>query len=603
MNVTKLAEEAIYHVARGIRALEARNAYLFDVCGDDTALLDRVDALLRVCEQEPSFLEVSPHDARAGAPGPIDRPGTSIGSYRLMEQIGEGGMGVVYVAEQQVPVRRKVALKLIKAGKDSRQVLARFGAERQALALMDHPNIAKVLEAGATEQGRPYFVMELVKGVPITRFCDQERLTPRERIELFIPVCQAAQHAHQKGIIHRDLKPSNVLVGLYDGKPVPKVIDFGVAKASGLKLTEATMFTVFGTVIGTPEYMSPEQAQLDNVDIDTRSDIYSLGVLLYELLTGTTPLDRKWLRQSTFLEVLRVIRDEEPPAPSSRLSKTAELPSIAAHRSVEPRRLMGLVQGELDWIVMKALEKDRARRYETADGLASDLRRYLDDEPVQACPPSAWYRFGKFSRRNKAALVAVGLIAMAVLVGIGMLALSNVLITREKNQTALALSQAKASESVAKAQGTLAQARYREVQESLARQTSETARQAFEKEQIGPGLLWTIESWRAAREAEQPALQRAARANLDAGNQRGTQAPRSGQGSGAGQASRRARAGQRHLLEHTGRGALPSGRRQGGLGGLVEVDRAPRRWRRLRLDLPGHGPLAARSSAASAHLV
>ena len=286
-------------------------------------------------------------------------------------------MGTVYMAEQTQPVRRTIALKLIKAGMDSRQVLARFGAERQALALMDHPNIAKVLDAGTTEQGRPYFVMELVKGIPITKFCDEHRLTLRERLELAIPVCHAVQHAHQKGIIHRDFKPSNVLIALYDGKPVPKVIDFGVAKATGPRLTDQTLYTEFGAVVGTLEYMSPEQAELNQLDIDTRSDIYSLGVLLYELLTGSTPLEHKRLKEVVFLEVLRVIREEESPRPSMRLSTTEELPSIAACRNIEPRKLSGLMRGELDWIVMKALEKDRNRRYETANGLAADLRRYL----------------------------------------------------------------------------------------------------------------------------------------------------------------------------------------------------------------------------------
>ena len=304
---------------------------------------------------------------------------------------------------------------------DSRQVLARFGAERQALALMDHPNIAKVFDAGTTDSGRPYFVMELVKGIPITRFCDERRLTTRERLELAIPVCQAVQHAHQKGIIHRDLKPSNVLIALYDGKPVPKVIDFGVAKATGPRLTDQTLYTEFGAVVGTLEYMSPEQAELNQLDIDTRSDIYSLGVLLYELLTGSTPLDRKRLKQGAILEMLRVIREEESPRPSMRLSTTEELPSIAACRHIEPRKLSGLMRGELDWIVMKALEKDRNRRYETANGLAADLRRYLDDEPVQACPPSAWYRFGKFTRRNKAVLTLAAVLLMAAVVATGSL--------------------------------------------------------------------------------------------------------------------------------------------------------------------------------------
>ncbi|HEX4588396.1 MAG TPA: tetratricopeptide repeat protein, partial [Gemmataceae bacterium] len=326
----------------------------------------------------------------------------------------EGGMGTVFMAEQTQPVQRKVALKLIKSGLDSRQVIARFEAERQALALMDHPHIAKVLDAGATPDGRPYFVMELVKGVPITQYCDEHHLTPRERLELFVPVCQAVQHAHQKGIIHRDVKPSNVLVCIYDGKPVPKVIDFGVAKATGPKLTERTLYTEFGSIVGTVEYMSPEQAQLDQLDIDTRSDIYSLGVLLYELLTGSTPLERNRMKQVAILELLRLVREEEPPRPSTRLSTTEELPSIAANRGTEPKKLSGLMRGELDWIVLKALEKDRNRRYETANGLARDVERHLHDEPVLACPPSAGYRLRKFARRNKRALATAATLAVSL---------------------------------------------------------------------------------------------------------------------------------------------------------------------------------------------
>ena len=398
-----------------------RQAYLEEACGDDPAARQRVEALFKVYENAGSFLEsppASPTSSMASSV-PTESSGTVIGPYKLLQVIGEGGMGTVYMAEQTQPVRRTVALKLIKAGMDSRQVLARFGAERQALALMDHPNIAKVFDAGTTADGRPYFVMELVKGIPITRFCDERRLTTRERLELAIPVCQAVQHAHQKGVIHRDLKPSNILIALYDGKPVPKVIDFGVAKATGPRLTDQTLYTEFGAVVGTLEYMSPEQAELNQLDIDTRSDIYSLGVLLYELLTGSTPLDRKRLKAAAILELLRVIREEESPRPSTRLSTTEELPSIAACRNIEPRKLSGLMRGELDWIVMKALEKDRNRRYETANGLAADLRRYLDDEPVQACPPSVWYRFRKFTRRNSATLATAFILMLAALFVVG----------------------------------------------------------------------------------------------------------------------------------------------------------------------------------------
>jgi serine/threonine protein kinase/tetratricopeptide (TPR) repeat protein len=396
-------------------------AYLDQACRDRPELRARIEALLQAHQDASGFLDEPSAARRLTVDEPVaEKPGTVIGPYKLLQQIGEGGMGVVYMAEQTSPVQRKVALKIIKPGMDSHQVIARFEAERQALALMDHPNIAKVLDAGTTtgesdgaSGGRPYFVMELVKGVPITRYCDERRLTPRERLELFVPVCQAIQHAHQKGIIHRDLKPSNALIAHYDGKPVPKVIDFGVAKATGPKLTERTLFTEYGSIIGTLEYMSPEQAELNQLDIDTRSDIYSLGVILYQLLTGTTPLEAKRLKESSLLEVLRMIREEEPPKPSTRLNTTVELPTIAADRGAEPHKLRGLVRGELDWIVMKCLEKDRNRRYETANGLVRDIERYLRDEPVQACPPSVWYRFRKFARRNKTALVVATLLFVA----------------------------------------------------------------------------------------------------------------------------------------------------------------------------------------------
>ena len=401
-----------------IRSPEERLAFLDSACLGNPGLRAQVESLLTASDQAGSFLE-SPAPALNGTINqPIsEQPGTMIGPYKLLQQIGEGGMGVVYMAQQTEPVERRVALKIIKPGMDSRKVIARFEAERQALALMDHPNIAKVLDAGTTNSGRPYFVMELVKGVPITEYCDEKHLTVRQRLELLLPVCQAVQHAHQKGIIHRDIKPSNVMVALYDGRPVPKVIDFGVAKATGSRLTDKTVFTEFGQVVGTLEYMSPEQAELNQLDVDTRSDIYSLGVLLYELLTGTTPLERKRLCAAAFDEMLRIIREEEPPKPSTRLSTTNELASIAANRGLEPKKLSGLVRGELDWIVMKTLEKDRSRRYETANGLAADISRYLANEAVQACPPSATYRFRKFARRNRVALTTLVLVSTALVLG------------------------------------------------------------------------------------------------------------------------------------------------------------------------------------------
>jgi serine/threonine protein kinase len=404
-----------------------RAALLDRICGDNAVLRRRVEALLQALDQAGSFMD-SHADARdASGHGPasasaeprplVEGPGTRIGPYKLLEPIGQGGMGVVFMAEQETPVRRKVALKIIKPGMDSAQVIARFEAERQALALMDHPHIAKVLDAGTTESGRPYFVMELVKGVPITEYCDGDQLTPRERLELFVPVCLAIQHAHQKGIIHRDIKPSNVLVTLHDGTPIPKVIDFGVAKAIDQRLTERTLFTQFGVIVGTLEYMSPEQAEMGAIDVDTRSDIYTLGVLLYELLTGSTPLERAKIRQAAYVEILRQIREEEPLKPSTRISESKDtLATISALRRTERARLSKLVRGELDWIVMKALDKDRSRRYETADEFARDIHHYLDDEPVEAGPPSAAYKLRKFARRHRAALGTIVAFTLLLLI-------------------------------------------------------------------------------------------------------------------------------------------------------------------------------------------
>jgi serine/threonine protein kinase/Flp pilus assembly protein TadD len=399
----------------GQEAAEFVNA----ACAASPELRTRVEELLKAHRR---LGDIDNRPARSPSPLPgeiaLEGPGTHIGPYRLLEQIGEGGFGIVYMAEQTQPVRRKVALKIIKPGMDTRMVVARFEAERQALALMDHPNIARVFDGGATDTGRPYFVMELVRGIPITDFCDQNVLSVKDRIELFIAVCQAVQHAHQKGIIHRDLKPSNVLVTMHDDTRVPKVIDFGVSKAIGQQLTEKTLFTNFTQMVGTPLYMSPEQAQLSGLDVDTRSDIYALGVLLYELLTGTTPFDRQRLKTVAFDEVRRIIREEQPPRPSTRLSTTNAATTTASHkRGSDPRRLRQLLKGELDWIVMKCLEKNRNRRYETANGLAADLARYLKKEPVQACPPSVAYRLSVFLRRYRAVIGTAGLLSAVALVG------------------------------------------------------------------------------------------------------------------------------------------------------------------------------------------
>ena len=404
--------EAVFHAARDIPEPDRRREYVREACGRDETRIAHVEALLAAADGPDSLLDrraADITDANIDQPG-TESPSTMIGPYKLIEPIGEGGMGSVWMAQQTEPVKRLVAVKLIKAGMDTRQVIARFEAERQALALMDHPNIARVLDGGTSSGGRPYFVMDLVKGRPITRYCDEHHLTPRQRLELFIPVCQAVQHAHQKGVIHRDLKPSNVLVALYDSKPVPKIIDFGIAKAAGQQLTDKTLVTGFGSIVGTLEYMSPEQAEVNQLDIDTRSDIYSLGVLLYELLAGSPPFSRRELEKAGILEMLRVIREQEPTKPSTKLSSADGLPTLAANRGTEPARLTKLVRGELDWIVMKALEKDRNRRYESANSFAMDVQRYLADEPVQACPPSAGYRLRKFARRNKGALAVTALV-------------------------------------------------------------------------------------------------------------------------------------------------------------------------------------------------
>jgi serine/threonine protein kinase/tetratricopeptide (TPR) repeat protein len=429
-----------------------RREYLDRACGD-RAMRSRVEELLRAHDDADDFLEC-PAVRLAPTPGSsvVPGPGTAIGPYRLLEPIGEGGMGIVYLARQEQPVRREVALKVIKPGMDTRQVIARFESERRALALMDHLHIARVLDAGATDGGRPYFVMELVRGVPITEYCDQEGLSIPERLRLFIPVCQAVQHAHQKGIIHRDLKPSNVLVTLVDGAPVPKVIDFGLAKATGLKLTEKTAFTGLAQLIGSPLYMSPEQAEPTRSDLDTRSDIYSLGVVLYELLTGRTPFDPETLRSLSFDELRGTIREVDPPRPSLRLGALgATLTDIAARRGCDPRRLVRQVRGELDWIVMKAIEKGRDRRYDTAYDLARDIQRCLRNEPLEAGPPGMAYRLRKIARRHRVYLMTAAAFAGLLIVGASLCAWQALRATAAERRAERAAREAEAEAAVARA--------------------------------------------------------------------------------------------------------------------------------------------------------
>jgi serine/threonine protein kinase len=422
MSSRQLDEEAIFHVARDLANPDVRSTYLAQVCAGDQALRERVEALLVIHEQEHSFLASEP---AASAPTedhtPLtERPGVTIGRYKLMEQVGEGGMGVVFVAEQERPIRRKVALKIIKAGMDTKEVVARFSAERQALALMDHPHIAKVFDAGGTDSGRPYFVMELVRGIPITDYCDKKKLTVQQRLELLIMTCHAIQHAHQKGIIHRDIKPSNVLVTEHDGKPVPKVIDFGVAKATNQRLAEQTIYTRFQQIIGTPMYMSPEQAELSGLDVDTRSDVYSLGVLLYELITGVPPFEEGLFARASYDEIRRIICEQEPATPSIRLTSLGDsATTISRDRATDPERLLREVKGDLDWIVLKAMEKDRTRRYESASRFADDVERFLNDSVVEARPPSLGYKMNKFVRRNRLLVTTVAVVFMALIIGLG----------------------------------------------------------------------------------------------------------------------------------------------------------------------------------------
>ena len=395
---------------------ETRKSFLNEACGADHDLRRRIESLLAAHQESDRVFGCEDVDSQQAA---IEHVGDTIGGYKLLELLGEGGFGTVYMAEQQTPVNRKVALKILKAGMDTREVIARFEAERQALALMEHPNIAKVLDAGANETGRPYVVMELVKGLPITEYCDRNQFAPRRRLELFIQVCEAVQHAHQKGIIHRDLKPSNIMVTVRDGIPAPKIIDFGIAKAIGQKLTDKTLFTRYDQMVGTPQYMSPEQAEMSSLDVDTRTDVYSLGVLLYELLTGTTPLEEERLRSTSYSEMLRIIQQEIPPKPSTRLSSLGgNLKVVCDRRSTEPARLRKLVRGELDWIVMMALAKDRNRRYESASTLAADIKRHLNRQPVLAGPPSAAYQLRTLTRRHRVAVTGIMSVFAALCVGL-----------------------------------------------------------------------------------------------------------------------------------------------------------------------------------------
>ena len=391
-------------------------------CLDRFPELDRqwLEGLLQTDQSQSHESVASKHDTDVRRLA--EELGDRIGNYDLIEEIGEGGFGIVYRAEQRRPMRRLVALKVLKPGMDSKQILGRFEAERQALALMDHPNIARVYDAGTTENGRPYFVMELVRGLPITEYCDQCKLSVRDRLKLFVTVCYAVQHAHQKGVIHRDIKPTNVLVSIPDGTPVPKVIDFGVAKAINQRLTEHTLRTGFAQMLGTPLYMSPEQAEMSVLDVDTRSDIYALGILLYELLTGSTPIDKTRIESASFDEVRRLIREDDPPLPSARLTTIGamQFSTVAEQRRMDPRRYIQLLRGDLDWIVMKALEKDRTRRYPSAAALADDVTRHLDDLPVEACAPSWSYQIGKFAKRNRRFLEAVGIALMLLLIIGGM---------------------------------------------------------------------------------------------------------------------------------------------------------------------------------------
>jgi len=511
MSAEQKDEEVIFKNAIKLKTSVEREAYLKRACGDDAKLLRRLEILLNAHDQADDFLDSSPFGSNITLDGsPISEgPGTVIGRYKLLEKVGEGGFGVVYMADQTKPISRRVALKIIKLGMDTKEVIARFEAERQALAMMEHPNIAKVLDAGATDTGRSYFVMELVKGIPITEYCDNNNLDTRQRLELFISVCKAIQHAHQKGIIHRDLKPSNVMITLHDGKPVPKVIDFGIAKATGQRLTEKTLFTRFAQMVGTPEYMSPEQAEFSGLDVDTRSDIYSLGVLLYQLLTGVTPFDGEKLREAGYVEMQRIIREDDPDKPSTRLSTMGEaLTDVAKHRRVAPEALRKLIRGDLDWIVMKTLEKDRTRRYETASELATDIERHLADELVSAGPPSAGYRLRKFIRRNRVAVMTGLLIAATLLAAAVVSAMYAHEATLHAREAATNASKAE----IARRDAVKAQ---QETTGLLAASYVDRAQTLCEQGEVGRGMLWLADSLKILPDGSKD-LDRAIRTSLAA---------------------------------------------------------------------------------------
>ncbi len=516
METTRQRLETLFEAALEIKNPAERSAFLARECAGDGGLREQVDRLLAAfLRSEQFFDDCRPALKAAGAdpsgpevPATEEETGRYIGPYKLLQKIGEGGCGVVYMAEQERPVRRRVALKIIKLGMDTKTVIARFEAERQALALMDHPNIARVLDAGATERGRPYFVMELVNGIKITHYCDERQFDTRQRLDLFIQVCHAIQHAHQKGIIHRDIKPSNILVTQLDGVPVPKVIDFGIAKAIGEKLTDKTLFTVYGHFIGTPAYMSPEQADFSGLDVDTRSDIYSLGVLLYELLTGKTPFEQSELLASGLDEMRRTLREREPHRPSTKLDtlQTAELTITALRRHIEAPRLQLLLKGDLDWIVMKALEKDRKRRYETANGLAMDIQRYQSNEPVTARSPSRWYRFQKLVQRNRGVFATAGAVVLALMLGLG-IATWLFFQEREMRNRAVAAEQqaerARANEAELRRQSEtrekITQATFLASQGKLAEADRVAATTVFQQPTLdGAAVLRTLGQWQAA---------------------------------------------------------------------------------------------------------